>query len=145
MSQTEPSHPIAVTEPHPTPAWRRWLLRIVVAALAVPICGAAYIYHKPLLDLFQPPSPTPPPPDVDVVSVVAPNTIMVQADSALEKSLKFDEIQKQSVDIPALNVTGSIMARLPPGSDEAQSRWDFATPEVASAYSDWVKARADIL
>ena len=37
---------------------------------------------------------------------------------------------------PLLTVTGSIAARLGPGADSPEARWDFVTPELASAYRD---------
>ena len=45
-----------------------------------------------------------------------------------------------------LKVTGSIVARLPPGKEKelAEGRWDFNSPDLSSAYADWLKARADV-
>jgi multidrug resistance efflux pump len=45
-----------------------------------------------------------------------------------------------------LKVTGSIVARLPPGkvNELAEGRWDFNTSDLSSAYADWIKARADV-
>ena len=119
-------------------------MRVFALAVAVPLGGAGFIYREPLLALFHAPPPVAPEPEKDVVQVAAPQTIHVEPDSVLEKSLSFDTVRRQTVDVPALTVTGSVMARLPPGRDDAQSRWDFATPEVAATYADWVKARADV-
>ena len=38
-----------------------------------------------------------------------------------------------------------VVARLASGNDPAESRWDFHSAELASAYSDWIKARADAI
>ena len=43
-----------------------------------------------------------------------------------------------------LKVTGSIVARLPLGDGQAEGRWDFNVAELATAYADWLKARADV-
>ena len=64
---------------------------------------------------------------------------------------------QQETRAPRLKVTGSVVSRLPPGKEHspppaqllgepaiAEGRWDFNSPEVASAYADWLKARADV-
>src|SRR5208337_181869 len=47
---------------------------------------------------------------------------------------------------PMLKVTGSVVARLPPGKEKelAEGRWDFNSADLSSAYADWIKARADV-
>jgi cobalt-zinc-cadmium efflux system membrane fusion protein len=47
------------------------------------------------------------------------------------------------VTAPLLTVVGSVMARLNPGKDSPEARWDFPAPELASSYADWLKAAAD--
>jgi cobalt-zinc-cadmium efflux system membrane fusion protein len=142
MDTTETNH--AASFPPSAPAWRRQMVRIIGLAIAVASIGAGYTFHQSLFALFQPPTPAAAPAEKDVVSAVG-HTIVVQADSALQNRLKIVPVQSAATEVPALKVTGSIMARLPPGQDLAESRWDFAAPEVASSYSDWIKARADVV
>src|SRR4051812_39890374 len=113
-----PTPPTESFEPRPAPAWRRWLVRVVILVVAVPLVGGAgYRYQHELLSLFHPPAPVASEPEKDVVQVVGPQTVRVEPDSELEKALKFDEVRKQTVEVPALTVTGQVMARLPPGND----------------------------
>src|SRR5262249_12275052 len=69
--------------------------------------------------------------------------IAIKPGSSLEKKLVIHEAAPQLIDTPLLTVTGSIVARLGPGKDTPEARWDFAAPELATAYSDWLKARAE--
>jgi multidrug efflux pump subunit AcrA (membrane-fusion protein) len=41
-------------------------------------------------------------------------------------------------------VTGTVLASLRPGSEAAQDSWQFATPDLLTAFSDWQKAVKDI-
>src|SRR5262249_49690035 len=45
---------------------------------------------------------------------------------------------------PVLPVTGTTLASLRPGKEAAQDSWQFATPELLVAFSDWQKAVKDI-
>ncbi len=80
----------------------------------------------------------------DTARLVGPRTIAVQADSLLAKKLSTVPVALDNISAPVLTVTGSIVARLAPGKDPVETRWDFSTPEVATAYADWLKARADV-
>ena len=46
----------------------------------------------------------------------------------------------------ALAKESPVPAGLPqkPEGSPAEGRWDFNTPDLASAYADWLKARADV-
>jgi multidrug efflux pump subunit AcrA (membrane-fusion protein) len=48
------------------------------------------------------------------------------------------------VSTPLLTVTGSVVAQLRPGSAPAEDRWQFNTPELLTAYTDWRKSNADV-
>ena len=45
---------------------------------------------------------------------------------------------------PILPVTGAALASLRPGKELSQDAWQFATPDLLSAFSDWQKAVMDI-
>src|SRR5262245_3094865 len=79
----------------------------------------------------------------DEVKVAGFGLIAIKPGSSLEKKLVIHEAAPRLIDAPLLTVTGSIVARLGPGKDTPEARWDFAAPELATAYSDWLKARAE--
>jgi hypothetical protein len=82
--------------------------------------------------------------NADVVRLVGPRLIAVMPDSPLDKKLEIAGASKQKTPAPVLSVTGSIVARLPAGSGPAEDRWQFNSPDLLSAYTDWQKARADV-
>jgi multidrug efflux pump subunit AcrA (membrane-fusion protein) len=79
-----------------------------------------------------------------LVQVVGPATILVRPDTPLARNLAIVDVKKQTVAHPLLTVTGSVVARIRPGSEPLRFRWQFASPEVASAYTDWLKSSVDI-
>jgi len=45
---------------------------------------------------------------------------------------------------PVLHVTGAALASLRPGKELTRDAWQFATPELLTAFADWQKAVTDI-
>src|SRR5207244_13378162 len=45
---------------------------------------------------------------------------------------------------PFLTLTGPCLPPLSPAQGTAQTRWAFSIPELATAYADWLKARAEV-
>jgi multidrug efflux pump subunit AcrA (membrane-fusion protein) len=43
-----------------------------------------------------------------------------------------------------LTVTGSVVARIRPGTESLEFRWQFASADVASTYADWLKTSVDM-
>jgi hypothetical protein len=86
----------------------------------------------------------------EVVRVAGPGVIGVAPESRLAEKLEAGRPRRQTTSAPALTVTGSVVARLDarkkPGGvgDDTEDHWDFATPDLAATYGDWVKARADL-
>jgi hypothetical protein len=119
-----------------------WLLAALVIPLLSGITYASYVYRDRVKTFFQPAPPTANP-TTEPVSVAGPGQVRVTPDSIFESKLEFDQVAKESVSAPLLVVSGSIVARLTPGSDSAEGRWDFASPEIALTYGDWIRARAD--
>ncbi len=82
------------------------------------------------------------------VKLIGPCLVRVTPDTPLEKKLVVALAASQSVSAPIVKVTGAIVARLPSGNDPAkdstEGRWDFNSPDLAGAYADWLKARADV-
>jgi multidrug efflux pump subunit AcrA (membrane-fusion protein) len=85
---------------------------------------------------------------VEAVKLVGPCLVRVTPGTPLEEKLALVLATSQSVSAPLVKVTGAIVARLPAGNDPAnnptEGRWDFNSPDLAGAYADWLKARADV-
>jgi cobalt-zinc-cadmium efflux system membrane fusion protein len=123
---------------------KRWVVGIGVILGVIALSGLSYWFREPMFSVFAAPVPkltfTEEP-----LQVLGKDQISVASGSRLHNRLKIAEVKRQELDYPLLNVTGYVMARLAPGSDLASSRWDFASPEVATAYGDWLHARADVV
>jgi hypothetical protein len=119
----------------------KWLLAILVAvAVLVWLLWPASKAAKE--------SPTEISQAVEAVKQVGPGLVKVTPDTPLEKKLVVVLAASQSVSVPIVKVTGAIVARLPAGNDPSkdptEGRWDFNSPDLAGAYADWLKARADV-
>ena len=143
----EDSNPIPADAPRSqaTAPIERWLMP-VLGVLAVLLLGGAGVYLRdPLASLFEPPPPKGAPKEEYPLTIIGSNLVSVTSGTPLEQRLRVVPVELDNLKYPLLHVTGYVMARLAPGSDPAESRWDFASPEVATAYGDWLNARADVL
>ncbi len=74
--------------------------------------------------------------------------LAITSGTPLEKKLVVAPVIQQETSAPKLKVTGAVVAHVPPSPPaplpKGEGSWDFNTPELASAYSDWLKARADV-
>jgi RND family efflux transporter MFP subunit len=138
------THPQPAPPHHPTgprsigpsrnPA-RRW----------VPIAAAVVVLIV-ALGLWMRRSATPEPavePAEEAVKVAGPQLIAVQPNSPLANKLDVRTVTAEHISTPLLTVTGSVVARLAPGKDSPDARWDFSHLELATAYADWLRARAE--
>src|SRR5262249_52374262 len=80
---------------------------------------------------------------VQTVKVAGPSLIALQPDTPLANKLDVRTVAAERITSPLLTVTGSIVARLAPGKDSAEARWDFSQLELATTYADWLRARAE--
>jgi DNA-binding protein H-NS len=85
-----------------------------------------------------------PSPAAEAVTPAGPHRLSVRPGTPLEKKLAVSAVNRRTSTTPLLKVVGSVVARLPSGPGLAEGRWDFNAPELASAYADWLKARADV-
>lgn len=80
-------------------------------------------------------------------SIAGPRLIRVEPGSPLDKKIQTEVIENVKGSWPVLTVTGVVVARLEKGADQKghprEAHWDFQTSELATAYADWLKARAD--
>ena len=123
---------------------RRWLVPAGYVLFFGALAAAGVYYRTEISELFQPPAPSAGAARVEPVAVLGPGVVGVQAGTPLEQRLRIVNVAYEKIDYPLLCVTGYVMARLGAGRDHAESRWDFAAPEIATAYGDWVKAKADV-
>lgn len=126
--------------------WRRYgAIAVAVVLGASGLAVAGYHYQEKVKAFFSAPTPEPVPRPAEAVSAgEEPGLVIVTPGAPVQKRLTVLDARTESVDTPVLTVSGSVIARLAPGADAAESRWDFATAEIASAYGDWIKARADV-
>ena len=78
------------------------------------------------------------------VSVASARSIRVQPGTALDRELHVAEARSAWLTSPILPVTGAVLASLRPGKEVAHDAWQFATPDLLNAFSDWQKAVVDI-
>lgn len=132
---------VAILPPRSTRIWRAtWM---IVATVAI-----GWI----LVSLFRtPPRPVQgkSPPDArpshhEPVQVAGRNSISVAADAPLRRQLSIVEIQRTKIKFPILSVSGSIVARIVPGSDAIEDRWQFSNADLSTTYAEWLKAKSEI-
>lgn len=80
----------------------------------------------------------------DVVEVVGPGVIHVRRGSPFDSKVHVIAVRKESITDPVMIVTGRVAASLRPGNGKGNDLWQFDSPEVLTAYTDWQKAQADI-
>lgn len=118
-----------------------WMLAASAAALAIIVLLVLPASPKEHLERKAAPAVDP---SGDLVRVTGPRQILVKPGSPLAKSLGVVTVTKETVAYPLLTVTGSVVARIRPGSEPLEERWQFASPDTASAYADWLKTKSDI-
>ncbi len=85
--------------------------------------------------------------EAEIVKLAGQHRLTIVPGTPLEQKLKIADVNRQKTSAPLLKVTGSVVARSAPSSpheSKVEGRWDFNTPDLASAYADWLKARNDV-
>ena len=80
----------------------------------------------------------------EVVQIAGPRSIRVQSGTAMDGELHVATARAAWLTSPILPVTGAALASLRPGKELSQDAWQFATPDLLSAFADWQKAVMDI-
>jgi hypothetical protein len=75
---------------------------------------------------------------------LAGDVLHIRPDTPLAQKLETAQVQTERISAPLLTITGSVVAHLRPGPEPAEDRWQFSTPDLLSAYTDWRKANADV-
>jgi cobalt-zinc-cadmium efflux system membrane fusion protein len=78
------------------------------------------------------------------VRLLEDGRIAVESTSPLLEKLAVTELVTSETSAPARVVTGSVVARIVPGPGPKDERWEFATPELASAYAEWTRTQAEV-
>ena len=80
----------------------------------------------------------------DAAQLDSSGFIVVPAGSSLVQKLSIATIEPEQVSFPVLHVSGSIVARVVGGKSRLEDRWQFASDDVSTTYSDWIKSQAEI-
>ena len=78
------------------------------------------------------------------VRVTGPRCICLRPDCPLCRKLQVTTVQTTKIATPVLTVTGVVAASLRPGNGKGNDYWQFNSPELLTAFTDWQKATADI-
>jgi len=146
MSESAKPTPPAAAQPRPI--WRERLARVWSTAqflIAVVLTGGFAVYlflfpHGIGGHVEDPPRPK----AVEAAQAVGSRMIEIQKGSSLEKKLETTTIRQAQITTPVLTVTGTVAASLRPGGNGGPNVWQFNSPEVLTAFTDWQKAVADV-
>lgn len=164
-STPPPPPPVATAGRPAAPGWfslaALWSVGQFVVALGATIGALVYLIVHPG---SQPePAEERPAPAEEPVRVVGPGLIGVNPASPLVGKLTVAEVRLTKVTAPVLTVTGTVVASLRPGNGKAGGAalaavagmaaaarrssdfWQFNSPEVLTTFTDWQKAKADIV
>jgi hypothetical protein len=114
--------------------------------LALLLTGAALVYllWSPFGRHQAKEPATEPPRNAEVVQFTGTGVVSVKPDTPLARKLEVAAVDTQKVSSPLLTVTGSVVAHLRQGKEPAEDRWQFSTPDLLSAYTDWRKSNGDV-
>ena len=113
-----------------------------VVALGLTIATLLYLLFTPASKPAAPPAEDRP--TDDVVQAVGTDQLRVNPDTPLGKKIQTAVVRPTKITSPVLTVTGTVVASLRPGNGKGSDYWQFNSPEVLTAYTDWRKATADI-
>jgi cobalt-zinc-cadmium efflux system membrane fusion protein len=80
----------------------------------------------------------------EAVRIEQPGLIAIAADSPVRKHLSELQVKSERVTFPELTVSGSILARIAPGEEPLEDRWQFSNSELAGKYADWLRTTGEI-
>ena len=73
-----------------------------------------------------------------------PRCICLRPDCPLCRKLQVTTVEAARITAPVVTVTGTVVASLRPGNGKGNDYWQFNSPELLTAFTDWQKATADI-
>ena len=144
--------------PRPSIRERLWSVGQFVVALALTLAALTYLLTNPA----TPPEPPAEAAPSTAAQSVGPGLIRIDPDTPLGRKIQVVAVQPTRESSPLLTVTGTVVASLRPGSEKGNvpalvavagvpavlgrgsDYWQFNSPEVLTAFTDWQKAVADI-
>lgn len=116
---------------------------MAVAGLAMLLIIASLFFttRRSVAAKSEAPKAATPPPSTRIGS---DGSIIVAADSLLNKRLTIADVRAERVTRPLVTVTGSVVARVRAGEEQNENRWQFSSSDLATAYSSWLLASADL-
>jgi hypothetical protein len=149
-TDTDKQHVSASDQSHPSPPtarlralWEHVSLAVQVA-LSLAVVGGVLAYLLAGKNTSSPDEEKRPSRPEEVVQMAGPNAIRVRPGTPLDDKLRVTTVRAVWLTSPVLHVTGAALASLRPGKKLAQDAWQFATPELLTAFADWQKAVTDI-
>jgi cobalt-zinc-cadmium efflux system membrane fusion protein len=127
----------------PRPGWW-WPTVQLIVALALTTGALVFLLWSPHKGPALPNPGDESSRQVDAVRSLGSGVIQITPDTPLSKKLEVAAVTAEQLSAPILTVTGSVVAELRPGSAPAEDRWQFSTPELLNAYTDWRKSNADV-
>lgn len=112
------------------------------------ICGVAGIAAVLFFVVFPPrmkvaadaPVRTTTPGPKRAVEVQDDGTIRISAETPFAQRLETIRLAKKRITDPLLTVSGIVVAKVLPGTEDLAERWHFDTPELALAHTNWRKS-----
>lgn len=78
------------------------------------------------------------------VTVTPEGLISITADSPLHRHLAQQTLKAELVRFPAITVSGSILARIRPGDEPIEDRWQFSNADLAASFADWTRTQGEL-
>jgi hypothetical protein len=136
---------------HPSPPqspvrskWQRASMALqLILALAVVAGVFAYLQWSGSKNPTEEEEKRPTPPE-QIIQLDGPQLIRVRPATSLDSKLQVATVEAAWLTAPVLPVTGMTLASLRPGKETAQDAWQFASPDLLTAFSDWQKAVVDV-
>jgi hypothetical protein len=79
-----------------------------------------------------------------IVELRADGAIRISPDTPFSTRIATAVLTPQQISDPLLTVSGIVVARVLPGSDELADRWHFNTPELSTAHANWLRSNNEI-
>ncbi len=136
--EAEASRPLPASDAEPPRTGRLARIQFFLC-LAVTTAMLVYLLWPARKGETAGPSPSP----ETTVHLTATGRIQIQPGSPLEQKLQQVAARSTAIAAPVVTVTGTVVASLRPTRTGGRA-WQFNSPELLTAHTDWQKALADI-
>jgi multidrug efflux pump subunit AcrA (membrane-fusion protein) len=139
-----PNQPEHAPARAPSTRWEKLSLAIQLV-LSFAVAGGIFLFilfSGKAADEDEEQRPTRP---EEVVKIVGPRTLSIRSGTPLDGKLDKDaRVRLVTLTTPMVPVTGTVLASLKPGDEEAKDTWQFASADLLSAFADWQRAGTDV-